>query len=398
MATGHSGRGEDDEARLSLIIGGPFHEILRRLGLLEHDELPAFRAAAIFAAVAWLPPAAAALLQYGIAGVPYVLDYFTDPSTYARFIIAVFALVVTDRKADERITLVIANFRSARLVADGDAAALTDALATADRRTSSRLAEGIMLALAIVMPAFAIDYAIRVDPFAWEGRVADGGVALSWAGMAARYVSAPLLIFLVLRWLWRFGAWTHLLFRLSRIPLRLAVLHPDRTGGLSFLSLYPPVFNGLFFAVSSGIAAAFIRDLGVEKISVSTVQIAVMAWVALVVVLAIGPLAVFAPCLAALKQNAILRYGSLATGFHHAFERKWIDSRATGEDLLNSSDTSTAADLDALFGSIWSLRFIPIDRGTVISVALAAGTPMLAVLATQMPVADLATRLVTALF
>ena len=42
------------------------------------------------------------------------------------------------------------------------------------------------------------------------------------------------------------------------------------------------------------------------------------------------------------------------------------------------------------------MRVIPVDRSTVLSVALAAGVPMLAVLATQMPLEELARSLVSA--
>ena len=104
----------------------------------------------------------------------------------------------------------------------------------------------------------------------------------------------------------------------------------------------------------------------------------------------------FVPCLTALRDKAVISHHRLATEVHHAFETKWLESSATGEELLASSDAGAAADVNDLMGSIWQLRVIPVDRGTVISVALAAGTPMLAVLATQMPLQELATRLLKA--
>ena len=47
----------DASRRLSLVVGGPFHTALRRLGWVGKDELPLTRAAAIVAVAAWLPPA-----------------------------------------------------------------------------------------------------------------------------------------------------------------------------------------------------------------------------------------------------------------------------------------------------------------------------------------------------
>jgi hypothetical protein len=189
------------------------------------------------------------------------------------------------------------------------------------------------------------------------------------------------------------------LFRISRLPLQLSVMHPDRMGGLSFVSLYPPVFNGMTFAVSAAIAAAFIRDLGVETISLQTVQILVAAWIVLSVAFMVGPLLVFTPRLMALKDGAVVRYGRLAGELHRAFERKWLDHEGEGGggDLLTSADASAAADTNAIVGAIWGLRVVPIELATVISVALAAGVPMLAVLATQMPLDELAKTLMGAL-
>jgi hypothetical protein len=127
------------------------------------------------------------------------------------------------------------------------------------------------------------------------------------------------------------------------------------------------------------------------------VQLLVAAWVLFAVVLMVGPLLVFMPCLGALKDDAIVRYGRLAGELQRAFEQRWLTGETGGEQLLGSSDASAAADANTVVGSIWSLRTVPIELPTVISVALAAGIPMLAVLATQMPVEELVRTLLGAL-
>jgi len=385
------------EAQISLIIGGPFHSLVGRLGLLGPDRLLGVRAAVVLAAVAWLLPAVLAVLQALLTNDRYALGYFTDPSAVARLLVGVFALVITERTADTRLSILFDNLLGPHLVAVRDRDTVLGALLKADRWTSSRVAEAVMLAVALISPGFLIEFAINTDPSAWEGRVVVGGVEMSWAGIGARYASIPLMQFLLLRWFWRLAVWTWLLFSISRMPLQLSVLHPDRSGGLAFLSLYPPVFNGLIFAISSGFAAAFIRDLAAETIAVQTVQMMVVAWILLVLVLVIGPLLVFAPCLLALKGNAIIRYGRLAAGVNQAFESRWLAPEARGEDLLASGDSGAVSDLNAIAASIWELNVIPVKLPTVMSVALAAGVPMLAVLATRMPLRELAERLFSVL-
>jgi hypothetical protein len=66
-------------------------------------------------------------------------------------------------------------------------------------------------------PLFATAGILAVDlsPSGWDGQLSDGPVALSWAGQATRFISAPLFLFLVLRWIWRFLVWTALLYRIS---------------------------------------------------------------------------------------------------------------------------------------------------------------------------------------
>jgi hypothetical protein len=59
--------------------------------------------------------------------------------------------------------------------------------------------------------------------------------------------------------LWRFLASTALLFRISRLPLQLAPLHPDRSAGLGFLAIYPSIFSGFVFALSCGVSSSILR-------------------------------------------------------------------------------------------------------------------------------------------
>ncbi len=386
-----------ESRRPSLSIGGPFHGLLRRLGLTGVDGLPAMKAGTVLAVAAWLLPALLAVLQAILAGDSTALRYFFDPSSVARFFICIFALVAVERRADIRLGLVLDNFREARLVTDRDLPAFGRALDAADRHTSSTLAEAVMLTVALVTTGFIFAYTVRNDPVAWEGSLVNGAATFTWAGHAARWFSAPLVQFLALRWIWRAVCWGLLLFRISRLPLQLTVTHPDRMGGLSFVSLYPPVFNGLIFAVSAALAASFIRDLAVDNISLQAVQALVASWVVFAVVLVVGPLLVFVPGLSALKSDAIVRYGRLSGELQRAFERKWLTGEARGEQMLESSDASVAADANAIVGSIWNLRVVPIELATVISVALAAGIPMLAVLATRMPVGELLRTLLGAL-
>jgi hypothetical protein len=341
-----SGSG-DPADRFSLVLGGPFHAVLRRLGLTGADQLPARRAAIALALLAWLPPALLAVAQSLVDGAYSGWGFFTDWTVPTRYLVAIGVMIATERYADGRIILLTRHFREARLFSDDAVPGFLAALALADRRSSSWLAEGVIVAAALAWSGLTESYVVALAGSSWEGAMVSGEVVLSWAGETARFLSNPLFLFLVLRWFWRFLVWTGLLFRISRLPLQLTPLHPDRSAGLGFLAIYPSIFSGFVFALSCVIASAIIKELGLERHSPETVWFALAGWLAMSLVLFLGPLLVFVRPLYAVRERALLEYGRLATHHHLAFHRKRIGEARSGEDLMGSSDPSSASDLNA---------------------------------------------------
>lgn len=267
---------------------------------------------------------------------------------------------------------------------------LARALGLADRRSSSWLAEGVILVFALIWPGLTAHYAVALAGTSWEGTAVGGQVTLSWAGEIARFLSTPLFLFLALRWLWRFLVWTGLLFRISRLPLQLTPLHPDRSGGLGFLAVFPGIFSGFIFALSCVVASAMVKELGLARHDPNVVWFAIAAWIAFNLILFLGPLLVFAGPLLAARERALLEYGRLANQHNLALHRKWIDGGKSGEELAGTSDLGMAANLNSAIQSIRAMQFVPVDRATVVQLVVAAGLPMLAVAAQLMPLAELA--------
>lgn len=378
------------EAGFSLVAGGPFHGLLGRLGLLGADRLPDPRAGVALAAFAWLLPAALALGEELLApsrSGPTLL-YFRDFTAATRSLVAILVMVATERYADGRLRLLVRHFRDARLVPPESSAAFTTAVLRADRRTSSLGIELGLLAFALFWPGLTTDYVVELAGTTWEGALVDGQVVLSWAGAAARYVSTPLFLFLVLRWLFRFAVWTGLLYGISRMRLHLTPLHPDRSAGLGFLSLYPTVFSGFALALSCTMASFMVREMSLVHHEPQTVWIAMGGWLAFLVVLFVGPLAVFSAPLWAAREQALLDYGRLANQHHLAFDRRWVDPPRDGADLVGSPEPSSTADLNASIDAIRDMRMLPVDRQSVMRLVVPAAVPLVAVVAHLMPLLD----------
>jgi hypothetical protein len=218
-----------------------------------------------------------------------------------------------------------------------------------------------------------------------------------WNGarQAARLVSTPL--FLMLRWLWRFWVWTALPLRISRLPLQLMALHPDRSAGLGFLAIYPSIFNGFILALSTVIASAMLKELGLAVQSTQTVLFASTGWIAINLVLFLGPLLVFVRPLYEVREQALLEYGRAASQHHLAFHRRWIETARNGEDLTGSPDFSSVADLNDSVQAVLEMRVVPVDVAALLQIVVTAGLPLLAVIATQVPLPDVVRWIVGAI-
>ncbi len=379
----------DTGDRFSLVVGGPFHGMLHRLGLTGEDRLPTRHAVLMLALTAWLLPALLVVLQSLFDDRYSGWGFFSDWTVHTRYLLAISVMIATERYADSRLFALTQHFRDAGIISDANTPAFHSALANADRRSASTLAEMIILATVVALSGITADYTVDLSGKSWEGMEIAGESVLSWAGEAARFLSTPLFLFLVLRWIWRFLVWSGLLYRISRLPLQLTPLHPDRSGGLGFMAIFPGIFSGFIFALSCVVAMSMIKDIGLQEHAAQTVWFAIATWLVLSVALVLGPLLVFVKPLYLLRERALFEYGRLASQHHLVFHRKWIVEKRNGEDLIGSADPSSASDLNAAVEAVQNLRYTPIDFPAVLQSVVAAGIPLLAVVVTQVPVGDL---------
>ncbi len=374
-----------DTKQFSLVIGGPFHQLLSRLKLLGPDELPTRKAAFMLALVAWMPCAMMAAASYLVTDNAAALSFFSDYTAHTRNLLAISLMILAERSAHLRLNPLVYQFGDAGLIADEDANKYNSLLERADKRSSSTIVESVILIAVMLMAIFGSTLDLEMGVFPWDGNVVDGRAVYTTAGLWSHWVAKPLFQFLVLRWLWRFGVWGRLLHQFSKMRLKLTAFHPDLCGGLGFLSVFPMVFGGLIFALSSTVAAELVSEGLRGGVSYDVLQAFMVAWIAFVVFVFIGPLVAFLGPLYRLREHAIFELGRLASEHQAAFEQKWLRDDASGRDLLGSEDVSSASDLGPIAASPYSLRVIPIAPATAIHLVFTAGIPMLAVVASQMP-------------
>lgn len=373
------------DTSFSLVAGGPFYGILRRLGLLGADQLTTLRTATALALLAWLPPALLVAAQSLVDSSYNGWGYFTDLTVPTRYLIAIWAMVATERYADSRFKILGRQFREAGLLSLDSLPRYEAALAIADRRSSSWIAEGALLAAALVWTGFAMDLIISITGSSWEGTLVGGQPQLSWAGTAVRYMSGPLFMFMTLRWGWWFLVWAALLFRISRLPLQLIPSHPDRSAGLGFLAIYPSVFSGFIFAMSCVISSVMLKDLGYQQYPPETVWFAIGAWLAINLIVFLGPLLVFARPLFSARERALIEYGRMATRQHLTMHHKWTGRTENAGDHADSSALPSTSELNTTVQAIREMGYTPVNRTTVVQIVVAVGLPFLPVILKLVP-------------
>jgi hypothetical protein len=115
-------------------------------------------------------------------------------------------------------------------------------------------------------------------------------------------------------------------------------------------------------------------------------------------ILFLAPLLLWAPLLAATKRRALLEYGALVGEHGRLVRRRWIQREPIADDsLLGAQEIGPVADTITLYDSVRKMRAAPIGRSSLLMIVLAAGVPMLLVLAIEIPIRDLLLKLLKTL-
>jgi len=226
-----------DPRDFSLVLGGPLFQLLRRAHLSDDALRLMRRRVIVIAAICWLPllvlTALGGQLLGGAATVPFLLDV----EVHVRFLVAVPLLIVAEMVVHRRMRNVVTLFLERHLIPESGMPRFDAAIAAASRLRNSALAEVLLLALVYALGILIVwrQYT-ALDTATWYAIPSPDGPQLSPAGVWFGYVSLPIFQFLLIRWYFRIFVWARFLWQVSRIELRLVPTHPDRAGGLGFLS------------------------------------------------------------------------------------------------------------------------------------------------------------------
>lgn len=367
---------------------------LRRLHLAPRQGLGAGRRALGMALLTWLPIAAWALAADRVGSLEdsgeSLLRHY---GVHVRCLLVIPLLILAEPML-HRAARGIAT-RLAAMAATSEARAAFDAAGQAVVRLRDATLPWVLLLGAAIGWSLADDPRAHGDAMAWaldaEGRLGFGG---AWFA----YVVRPVLLALLLAWLWRIVLLSLWMGRVGRIDLALVPTHPDRAGGVALIEKLPGAFALVSVALSAMLASRWAHEILHHGASLAAYRHAVIVFVVLWSLLLLLPLLAFAPALSRTRKQAIRAYSALVGRQGELVHQRWIEGReVAAEPILEASEIGPVADAAAMYEAVVKMRRVPVGKASVIGILLPLAVPLLVVAALQVPLKDLLLKLAKAL-
>lgn len=386
-------------ANEELFDGGPLLRWERSFGRVKAGRPPAARRTLIALLIAWVPMAVLATAQLLIWGDESAKSFFSDIAVHARFLVAVPALLFAEAECIPRLGRIVNHFRDTGLVVEADKARFREAVSSTRRLFDGTPGEVVTVVLAYLVVAAMAIY-LAPEAMAWHRPGATGVWRFSPAGWWHVLVSLPLFLLLFLGWIWRVLLWTRFLFLMSRLDLRLIPGHPDRAGGLMFVSLSLRGFRLVSFALGAVVAGSIANRMMLQGTQPLDFKNLVIGLLVFLLILFAGPLVIFLKKLRETERRGYLEYGALARAVGTQFEAKWLRLDAeVAEKSLEAPDFSATTDLYSITANVYALRTVPFTlRDLIGPIGISAMLPFIPLLLLAMPLDVILRGLVKLLF
>jgi hypothetical protein len=383
----------------SLVLGGPLFQLFRRAHLTGGALELLHRRIIVLVLVAWVPLLVLSFLDGVAVGAAVKVPFLFDVDLHARFLLSLPILIAVELIVDRRTRIVVQQFVAQGLVADSLRPRFDAAIASAVRLRNSIVAELVLIAVVYGVGIFVVwRYYMVLEVPTWYATPEAGLVQPKLAGWWYFFVSLPIYQFILLRWYFRFVVWTRFMWHASRMPLAYQPLHPDGNGGIGFLAGVTRAFAPLLFAQGALLAGTLANTILYEGEVLTHFYVEVVLFAAFSVFVIVAPLLLFTFPLAAAKRKGVREYAQLSRRYADEFAAKWIHGTPpAGEALIGSGDIQSLADLGNSYDKVRGMSIVPITRGAVAQLVIAALLPLVPLLLTLISFEELLKRIVKVL-
>jgi hypothetical protein len=213
---------------------------------------------------------------------------------------------------------------------------------------------------------------------------------LTYAGWWFDLVSAPLFRFFFFYWMWRITLWSIFLWRVSKLDLHLIPTHPDLAAGLGFVAEGQKSLTAIAFAASAVIAGQAGNAIAYEGATVDSLKFSVVCYAIFAIAVLTAPLLLLAPKLRKVREEGLFEYGLLSGAYTQSYDAKWVHGTPQGgEVLLDNGDIRSFAGFEKSFSVVRDIKLVPIEKRTLVSLAVGILLPFLPVVIVGTPVNEL---------
>jgi hypothetical protein len=369
----------DDDADAPLFSGGPPTRFQTLLGLMRPGKTGIRYRIAAAVAVGWLPLLLLALLQTLSLHDGSLHSFLVDYGVHARSLLAVPLLIAAEPICLTWLSMVGLYIRTTGLVGPFDAPAFNRIVrSTRHLQHAAQFEIAVLTVAATVIATLMFTVPARIFP-SWHWMFSDGRWAISPMGWWHDFISVPLLLILLVGWIWRLFVWTRFLFLVARLPLRIVPAHPDGAGGLMFVGLSIQAFAPVAFAVGVIAAGTVANRVMHDNASLLSFKLGLLGLVIILMVLFVSPLTVFVGPLIQAWRRGTYEYGALARGLGLQMERRWL-GHGVDADALGVSDFSATTDLYSIVNNAYSMRVMPLGLKNLAVLLISILLPFLPVL------------------
>ena len=372
------------EIQFSLFEGDLVNRVFSRLHLNGRRARGVLGRILVLILLTYVPMALLAWYEGLSFGHPAPENFFYDIAAYAQFLIGLPLFVLAESLIAVHTREAAKRFNHSGIISQSDA----ETLASFNRKLAiwrkDPRPEAFSIMLALVLSLITLTPLLSDDKFTWHAQGPLTHQSFSATAVWAICVALPVLNYCWIRWIWKIALWTTYLYQVSRCQLLLVASHPDRTGGIGFLSEVQSKFGLLILAYGvSNVLATVSYELIIQKMTfeVMTVWGPIVSFIISAPLIFTIPLFLFTKQLYRTKKRAIEIYQDRAMERARALERHWLKACEQGDlDSMAGGELAGLNNLTSVFERIHHMRVVPFDLRSFAELVGAAIGPILPLL------------------
>ncbi|OHB56548.1 MAG: hypothetical protein A2Y07_09525 [Planctomycetes bacterium GWF2_50_10] len=366
--------------QLDLTETGLLGRIFIRTGLTRPGKIIILLRILLAWSLAWIPLLVLSIMQGQAYDKNLKIPFLYDFAAHVRFFFAVPIFILSDFFLAPRVKDTILGFLNAGLIKDGQRQIYFSGIKKMQRLNSSIISDIAILFIVISATLLGLQTGISLEAQSWQKTISDDTVRISAAGWWLVHVSIPVWQFFLLRWLWHVYIYSTFLFNVAKLDLALIPTHPDRVGGLHFLSLGQKWLMPFVFVISAALASDMGTKIVFQNAQFLQFRYDILLFIVLMGLFVVAPLILFTPRLILTRRTGLITYGVLAAEYVRSFDNKWIKNAKKDESILGSSDIQSLADLANSYSVIMEMKSIPLDKNFAMALLTVILTPFIPLL------------------